>query len=86
MKRRKIEKLQPCAMEVYENEEAMLLDSLLSRTLGCGMFCVKKDRKPKKYLFTFWVTEAEQESLEEAWDKVVQLKWSDVDELLEEGE
>ena len=86
MKKRKIEELEPCTMEVYESEEAMLFDSLLCRIIGSGMFCMNRGRKPKKFTFAFWATKAEQESLEEAWDKVLKFKWSDVDELLEKEE
>lgn len=82
MKKRKIKNLEPCVMELYDDDEAMMFDALLSRSIGTKTFCIKRTKKPRKYLFTFWATKAEQVDLEQAWDKVVQLKWEGVENTL----
>lgn len=86
MKKFKIKNLQPCSMELYDDDEAMMFDALLSRTIGAKTFCVKRTKKPRKYLFTFWATESEQEGLEKAWDHVIQLKWDGVESVLMDQE
>ena len=83
MKKRKIKSLEPCVMEFYDDSDAALFDLLLSRSIGQKMFFVKKIKKPAKtYKFMFWATEKVQEVIDKAWDKIVQAKWENAEDVL----
>ena len=84
MKNCKIKHLEPCVVEFYEDEEAMLFDPLLQRVIGKNMFYVKKSKKPiRKISFIFWATEKEKKALDQAWDQIVQVKWDGIENVLE---
>ena len=83
MKKKLIASLEPCLVELYDDADAALLDLLLSRSIGQKMFFVKKNKKePKSYKFMFWATEEEKKALDTAWDKVVQAKWENAEDIL----
>jgi hypothetical protein len=77
MKKSKARKLEYCITEFDNVYETRAFDTLLTRTLGHNAFKMTRTKKPKGYAFMFWATPEEQEILEELWDQVLAMKWSE---------